>query len=81
MQVHGGTTEERIFTEVEMAKKLARENRQKFGEQVHTVLFFDEANTTDALGMIKEVVCDRRIKGTPIEEDIKFAVACNPYRM
>ena len=28
-----------------------------------TVLFFDEANTTDALGMIKEVMVDRRVNG------------------
>ena len=70
-----------IETEVERAIKQARINRELFGDKVHTVLFFDEANTTDALGLIKEIMCDRRLNGKPIEEDIKFAAACNPYRM
>jgi hypothetical protein len=45
-----------------------------------TVVFFDEANTTDAIGLIKEIMCDRRINGKPISEDLKFIAACNPYR-
>ena len=45
-----------------------------------TVVFFDEANTTDAICLIKEIMCDRRINGKPISHDIKFVAACNPYR-
>lgn len=45
-----------------------------------TIAFFDEANTTDALGMIKEVMCDHRLNGEPISEHVKFIAACNPYR-
>ena len=45
-----------------------------------TVAFFDEANTTDAIGLIKEIMCDHRINGRPISHDIKFIAACNPYR-
>ncbi len=45
-----------------------------------TVVFFDEANTTDAIGLIKEIMCDRRLNGKPVPEDIKFIAACNPYR-
>ena len=45
-----------------------------------TVVFFDEANTTDAIGLIKEIMCDRRINGRPISEELKFIAACNPYR-
>ena len=44
------------------------------------MLFFDEANTTEAIGLIKEVMCDRRICGRPIQADVKFIAACNPYR-
>ena len=47
---------------------------------VNTIAFFDEANTTDAIGLIKEVMCDRRINGRPIVENLKFIAACNPYR-
>ena len=44
------------------------------------MMFFDEANTTEAIGLIKEIMCDKRIRGEPIEENIKFIAACNPYR-
>ena len=70
----------RIQAEVERAQILARKNAEKFKDKVYTVLFFDEANTTDALGLIKEVMCDRRILGIPLGKDLKFAAACNPYR-
>ena len=45
-----------------------------------TVVFFDEANTTDAIGLIKEIMCDRRLHGKTVSEDLKFIAACNPYR-
>ena len=45
-----------------------------------TVLFFDEANTTDAIELIKEIMCDRKLNGETIQEDIKFIAACNPYK-
>ena len=50
------------------------------GKNIDTVLFFDEANTTEALGMIKEIMVDRRCNGRPLSESLKFIVACNPYR-
>ncbi len=46
----------------------------------NTVVFFDEANTTDAIGLIKEIMCDRRLHGMTISENLKFIAACNPYR-
>ena len=60
-----------------MAENQANKNKE---EKMNTVVFFDEANTTDAIGLIKEVMCDRRIHGRPISEDLKFIAACNPYR-
>ena len=59
---------------------MARENADK---KIDTVLFFDEANTTEALSMIKEVMVDRRICGRSIGqglERLQFIAACNPYR-
>jgi hypothetical protein len=32
-----------------------------------TVLFFDEANTTEAIGVIKEIMCDKSLGGKPIK--------------
>ena len=79
-QVHGGTTCEDIQRKVEQAEQMAQANQ---GYALDTVLFFDEANTTDALGMIKEVMVDRRINGRRIGvglHRLQFIAACNPYR-
>jgi hypothetical protein len=47
-----------------------------------TVLFFDEANTTEAIGVIKEIMCDKSLGGNPIQihKKLKIIAACNPYR-
>ena len=81
LQVHGGTTEQDIMRKVTQASKLAQENKKKF-EHVDTVLFFDEANATEAIGLIKEIICDKRMKGQPLPftEGLKIIAACNPYR-
>lgn len=79
-KVHGGTTYEDIKLKVNQAEEMARQNQDK---NIDTVLFFDEANTTEALSMIKEVMVDRRINGRPIGqglERLQFIAACNPYR-
>lgn len=73
--MHGGTTEEDISRKVLEAEELARRNRKK---EIDTVLFFDEANTTEAIGLIKEVMCDHRVYGREISKDVKFIAACNP---
>ena len=78
-QVHGGITEQDIKCKIEEVKKLAVENKAAY-PPVDTVLFFDEANTTEAIGLIKEIMCDRRLNGEPLPENIKFIAACNPYR-
>ena len=78
MQVHGGTTETEVEEFVNTAQKLAQRNK-KHGLK-DTVVFFDEANTTDAIGLIKEIMCDRSLYGKPISEELKFIAACNPYK-
>jgi hypothetical protein len=78
--VHGGTSYEDIAKKVKQVEKMAAENEKR---DIDTILFFDEANTTDALGMIKEVMVDRRINGRPVGVGLRrlhFIAACNPYR-
>eukprot|EP00731_Ephydatia_muelleri_P002838 Em0001g2838a len=77
LKVHGGTTEDDIVLCVREAEKLAMDNSER---GLDTVVFFDEANTTEAIGLIKEIMCDGRMKGSPISTNIKFIAACNPYR-
>ena len=79
-KIHGGTTFKDIERNVLHAEAMAVKNGQN---NIDTVLFFDEANTTEALGMIKEIMVDRKCNGRPLSSEsnrLKFIVACNPYK-
>jgi len=75
--VHHRTSAKDITAAVIKAEKLAE---QKFNKNLYTILFFDEANTTDNIGLIKEIMCDRRLNGKEIDNSVKFIAACNPCR-
>ncbi|XP_038133385.1 E3 ubiquitin-protein ligase rnf213-alpha isoform X1 [Cyprinodon tularosa] len=80
VKVHGGTTSEMIYSKVKEAEVIASINKQDYG--FDSVLFFDEANTTEAISSIKEVLCDKTVKGehlTP-HSGLQIIAACNPYR-
>lgn len=80
VKVHGGTTADTIYKKVREAEKLAQRNSQRY--ELDTILFFDEANTTEAIFAIKEVLCDKTVQGVPLEKNsgLKIIAACNPYR-
>ncbi|XDV44192.1 hypothetical protein PO909_012516 [Leuciscus waleckii] len=80
VKVHGGTTSDIIYRKVQEAEKLAQNNMQNY--KLDTVLFFDEANTTEAIFAIKEVLCDKTVQGYPLKKNsgLKIIAACNPYR-
>ena len=93
VKIHGGTTAEEITAKVEQAERLARVNRPKLftaknrlfegnATPATSILFFDEANTTEAIGLIKEILCDRTCNGRDIEfgNGLKIIAAVNPYR-
>ena len=77
IKIHGGTTEEDVLKCIKQAEMAALHNR-KHG--IETVVFFDEANTSDVISLIKEVMCDGRCRGQPLPPFLKFVAACNPYR-
>lgn len=78
VRVHGGTTSEQIYKKVDQAIKISKKN-EDLG--MDTVLFFDEANSTEAVYAIKEVICDKTANGYKIDAPrLKFVAACNPYR-
>ena len=80
MKIHGGVTTKDIIKEVNRAIEVARENRR---HGIHeTILFFDEANTSQAINTIKTVICDQIIDGSPIPKDLglRFIAAINPYK-
>lgn len=69
VKVHGGMTSEEIVKYVEMAENLSAENVKtcKTPIKITSILFFDEANTTEHVGLIKEIMCDNSINGRKLE--------------
>ena len=49
--------------------------------QLGTILFFDGANTTEYIDLIKEIMCDHTLHGRKIHPDVRVVAACNPYRV
>ncbi|XP_069511290.1 E3 ubiquitin-protein ligase RNF213 isoform X2 [Ambystoma mexicanum] len=80
VKVHGGTTADMIYTKIQEAEAIAVRNKLDYS--LDTVLFFDEANTTEAVSSIKEVLCDRTVEGKPLSDNtgLHIIAACNPYR-
>ncbi|KAM9258624.1 E3 ubiquitin-protein ligase rnf213-alpha-like [Morus bassanus] len=79
VRVHGGTTSKTIQEKVRQAMELAHANEKE--HNIDTVLFFDEANTSEAVFAIKEVLCDHSVNGKQISTDrLKVVAACNPYK-
>ena len=69
-----------IETRVKKAMDMAEQNQNKLA---HTVLFLDEANTTDAIGLIKEIMVDKMLIGKALgiaNCGLDIIAACNPYR-
>ena len=76
VKVHGGVTVSMIQKHVEAAVSLAEQNGD-----IETTLFLDEANTTEAIYAIKEIVCDLTVRGKPFfGTGLQIVAACNPYR-
>ena len=93
VKVHGGTTAKEITFQVEQAEREARLNQPKLfasklklfntsEKPASAILFFDEANTTEAIGLIKEIMCDKTCNGRKIDFDhgLKIIAAVNPYK-
>ena len=80
MKIHGGTNARDIQRRLEEAVELSRKNfeslRSSSSEsqsnvleqsKITAILFFDEANTTEEVGLIKEIMCDKTLNGKKIE--------------
>jgi E3 ubiquitin-protein ligase RNF213 len=81
LKVHGGTTAGHIRRSVRRAQAQAMRNWSD--HQVNTCLFFDEANTTRSISLIKEIMCDGTMDGEPLNLEqfhLNIIAALNPYR-
>ena len=88
LKIHGGTTEEYLCEHIEKAVELSKSNRLKHSKEIgydsnmETILFLDEVNSTEAIGLVKEVMIDGRLHGDKIDFScgLRIVAACNPYR-
>ena len=44
------------------------------------IVFFDEINTSTAIGLISEILCNRTCRGKLLPNNLVFVSACNPYK-
>ncbi len=44
-------------------------------------IFFDRINTSNVIGLISEIMCNRTMKGKKIPNNLVFIAAYNPYRI
>ena len=44
------------------------------------IVFFDEFNTCNSLGLLTEIMCSKKCQGVNVKKNVSFAGACNPYR-
>ena len=74
LNIHAGIGKPQIIAFVREAEQHA----QRTSLQVWC--FFDEANTSEELGMISEIVCSRKLEGIAVDPLVVFICAVNPYR-
>uniref|UniRef100_A0A1I8JCI2 CULLIN_2 domain-containing protein n=1 Tax=Macrostomum lignano TaxID=282301 RepID=A0A1I8JCI2_9PLAT len=60
---------------------IKRKTSDKIRDTKTVWLFLDEINTCDHLGMLKELICHRRLLGAPLPPNLRFLAASNPYRL
>ncbi|CAM9878492.1 unnamed protein product, partial [Heterosigma akashiwo] len=78
MNVHGGIADGDVAEWTRHKVALARNLR---GQREKIVVFYDEVNTTNCMGLFKEIVCDRCLDGQELPANLAIIAACNPYRL
>ena len=77
--IHGGVEDSDV---VEFMERCIDEVSQLGASQdQRLIVFFDEVNTCNSMGLFKEIVCDHSMNGVPLPASIRTMAACNPYRL
>ena len=75
INIHAGTTESDIISQTtEFIVKCKQNIESEFW------LVFDEFNTSEAYGLIKTIMTDRRLNGKLILSNAIFVATCNPFK-
>lgn len=69
-----------IYSKLRQVEAKAAFNKWEHG--LHSILFFDEANTTEAVSSFNEVLCDGAVEGEHLVPNtgLHIIATCNPYR-
>jgi len=55
-------------------------NRKDKNDDKLIIVFFDEFNTCNSLGLLTEIMCTKKCQGIDVKKNVVFVGACNPYR-
>ncbi len=77
LNIHGGMEDAHIIAWLQERIVEA----ESLGPMERLIVFLDEVNTCNSMGLFKEIVCDRSINGVQLPKAIKIICACNPYRL
>lgn len=76
VNIDSSINDEKLIEKMENINKEARIQKNK-----DFWVLFDEINTCNSLGMLKEIFIDRSYNGTKLEKNIRLIGTCNPYRI
>ena len=74
VSIHAGYTQK-------MHIRLMEEVVKEAGKVDRLWVFLDEFNTSNAVGVIAEMMCERQVAGIRVPENVVLLAACNPYRL
>lgn len=75
---HAGIKEQHILEKMEEIVAMA--HSAKLTDNFIWV-FLDEINTCDCMGLITELIVEKKVLGKPLPDNIVFIAACNPYKV
>ena len=78
--IHAGITDNDIIEWIKKNDLLEVENKIK-NLCPKILVFFDEINTCNSMGLISEILCKHTMKGKKLKFNAIFIAACNPYRI
>jgi len=78
LNIHGGINDGDVL---EWTRPFIAQADQLCDPRKRIVLFYDEVNTTNCMGLFKEILCDRFMDGKRLPDNISLIAACNPYRL
>ena len=76
LNIHGGMEDEDVVRWMQ-----ERVSEAKMYPRERIVVFLDEVNTCNSMGLFKEMICDGSMNGTPLPDNMRLIAACNPYRL